>query len=185
MDNSESCQSDYNIRDTLLRKANTISLIWNYTYMYFWLKTDPKGCSIVKECGLPVCKVCGKVIPAKGGNTSNVLTHLRDHHPEKYTEVWPKVSKKACLTKGKGFQSTYMYTCTCILCELQEHSMKYPSQSNITTRLGSSTSVIVLKSALSTFSKLLGCAYKHFINQSFCAYACAWALFGDVLLKHF
>ena len=50
-------------------------------------------------------------------------------------------------------------------------------------RLGSSTSVLVLKSALSTFSKVLGCAYKHFINQSLCA--CACALFGDVLLKHF
>ena len=73
-----------------------------------------------------MCKVCGKVIPAKGGNTSNVLTHLRDHHPDKYTEACPKVAKKACLTKGKGFHPT--------LCELQEHSMKYPSQSNIATQ---------------------------------------------------
>ena len=73
-----------------------------------------------------MCKVCGKVIPAKGGNTSNVLTHLRNHHPDKYTEAWPNVAKKACLTKGKGFQPT--------LCELQEHSVKYPSQSNIATQ---------------------------------------------------
>ena len=78
MDDSESCQSDYNIRDTLLRKANTISVVWNYMYMYFSLKANSKGCRIVKEYGLLVCKVCGKVIPAKDGNTSNVLTHMRD-----------------------------------------------------------------------------------------------------------
>ena len=44
---------------------------------------------------------------------------------------------------------------------------------SVVTRLGSSSSVLVLKSALSTFSKVLGCAYKHFINQSLCACACA------------
>ena len=60
-------------------------------------------------------KVCGEVIPAKGGNTSNLLTHSKDTHTDKYSETCPKVAKKACLTKGKGFQPT--------LCELQEHSM--------------------------------------------------------------
>ena len=54
-----------------------------------------------------------------------------------------------------------------------------------TIRIGSSTSVLVLKSALSTFSKVLGCSYKNFINQSLSACACASASFGDVLLKQF
>ena len=69
----------------------------------------------MKGCGSPVYKVCGKVIPSKSGNTSNSLTHSKDHHTDKYSEACPKVVKKACLTKGKGFQPT--------LCELQEHSM--------------------------------------------------------------
>ena len=101
------------MRTTLVKKANTISVVWNY----FGLKADREGCPIVKECGSPVCKVCGKVVPAKGGSTSNLPTHLRNNHPDKYTETCPKVAKKACLTKGKGFQPT------CTLRELQEHSM--------------------------------------------------------------
>ena len=74
MEDSGSCQSD-----TLVKKPNTISVVWNY----FGLKADSEGRPIVKECGSPVCKVCGKVVPAKGGNTSNLITHLRDHHPDK------------------------------------------------------------------------------------------------------
>ena len=104
IDDSESCQ----IYELL---SNTISVVWTYS----GLKGDPEGCHSVKECGSPMYKVCGKVIPSKGGNTSNLITHLRDHHPEKYSETCLKVVKKACLTKGKGFQPT--------LCELQEHSM--------------------------------------------------------------
>lgn len=65
--------SDYNIRDTLLKLTPSV-----WFGIISGLKADPKGCRIVKECGLPVCKVCGKVIPAKDGNTSNVLTHLRN-----------------------------------------------------------------------------------------------------------
>lgn len=93
--------SDYNIRDTLLKLIPS-----------------------VKECGVPVWKVCGKVIPAKGGNTSNVLTHLRNQ----INTLKHGVAKKACLTKGKGLRST--------LCELQKNSMKYmySSQSNIATQ---------------------------------------------------
>ena len=97
--------------------------------MWSGLKADSEGRPIVKECGSPVCKVCGKVVPAKGGNTSNLITHLRDHHPDKYSEAWPKVAKKVCSTKGKFVQPT--------LHELQERSMKYPSQSNITKELNS------------------------------------------------
>ena len=28
-----------------------------------------------------------KVLCARGGNTSNLMPHLKDHHPESYTEV--------------------------------------------------------------------------------------------------
>ena len=52
-------------------------MVWNYS----GLNADPEGCHIVKERGSPVYKVCGKVIPSKGGNTSNLLTHLKDHPP--------------------------------------------------------------------------------------------------------
>ena len=75
MDDGESCQSDYNIQNTLVKKVNTIKCGLNY----FGLKADPEACPVVKKCSSPVCKVCAKVVPVKGWNTSNLLTHLRDH----------------------------------------------------------------------------------------------------------
>ena len=55
-----------------------------------------------QECGSPVYKVCGKVIPLKSGNTSNLLTHLRDHHTDKYSfETCPTDAKK-CGMSNKG-----------------------------------------------------------------------------------
>ena len=56
-------------------------MVWNYS----GLNADPEEHPTVNECGSTVCKVCGKVIPSKGGNTSNLITHLKDHHPDKYS----------------------------------------------------------------------------------------------------
>ena len=41
----------------------------------------------------PVCRACNKTMLAKGGNTSNMLTHLRDHHPKLYAEAQPMCSQ--------------------------------------------------------------------------------------------
>ena len=38
-------------------------------------------------------------MPAKGGNTSNLLTHLRDHHPDLYAEAIPHCSHTTKATK--------------------------------------------------------------------------------------
>ena len=72
---------------------------------------DHEECPIVKECGSPVCKVVVKSYQQRVGILySNLLTHLRDHHTDKYTffEACSKVTKKACLTKGKVFSILYV-----------------------------------------------------------------------------
>ena len=33
---------------------------------------------------IPLCKLCLSCVTAKWGNTSNLLNHLRKHHPEEY-----------------------------------------------------------------------------------------------------
>ena len=38
------------------------------------------------EDGSPICRSCKRKVVAKGGNTSNLLSHLRDHHPELLSE---------------------------------------------------------------------------------------------------
>ena len=54
------------------------------------------------ECGkvrgetasFPLCRTCGKKISAKGGNTTNLLAHLRDNHPILYVQAERKVVRK-------------------------------------------------------------------------------------------
>ena len=41
----------------------------------------------------PVCRACKKAVLAKGGSTTNLLTHLQDHHPELYAEAAPSISR--------------------------------------------------------------------------------------------
>ena len=40
-------------------------------------QTDGK----IIEDGYPICRKCVKRVAAKKGNTSNLMSHLRDHHP--------------------------------------------------------------------------------------------------------
>ena len=34
-----------------------------------------------------MCHECGKVVPAKGGNTSNIFWHLKEHHPTSHAKI--------------------------------------------------------------------------------------------------
>ena len=60
-----------------------------------------------------MCRKCKTKVPAKGGNTSNLLTHLRDHHPDLYSEAVPSCSRgtkrqatiKEVCDKGKMYES--------------------------------------------------------------------------------
>ena len=68
---------------SLVRKPQAISVVWDY----FGLKTNQNGTVIVTEEQKPVCRTCHKSAPAKGGNTSNLMAHLKEHHPELYVEA--------------------------------------------------------------------------------------------------
>ena len=49
---------------------------------------------ISAEATFPVCHLSRKSVLAKGGNTTNLLSHLREHHPGLYSEPYPKNAKK-------------------------------------------------------------------------------------------
>ncbi len=66
-------------RDSLLKKSNSRSEIWNY----FRFLPDETGKPI--DDGKPICRECLQRIQAKGGNTSNLIKHLR-MHPTSFTE---------------------------------------------------------------------------------------------------
>ncbi len=72
-----------------MSKPGTKSLIWQY----FGVKKGSSGEAI--DDGTGICRSCRKVVAAKNGNTSNLLTHLRIHHHKQHAEV------TAAMRKGK------------------------------------------------------------------------------------
>ena len=58
----------------------------------FGLEADKHGIILPEEEERPICRTCKKAVPTKGGNTSNLLTHLRDHHPDLHAETIPHCS---------------------------------------------------------------------------------------------
>ena len=74
----------------MMKKRITTSVIWDY----FKLKVHPEGSVISAEATFPVCHSSGKSVLAKGGNTTNLLSHLREHHPGLYSELYPKNARK-------------------------------------------------------------------------------------------
>ena len=91
----------------LVKKPNCKSVVWTY----FGLEADDMGIPLRDKEDSPICKTCKKAVLAKGGNTSNLLTHLRDHHPDLYSEVTSSNSQAAkrqptlqeVVDKSKGY----------------------------------------------------------------------------------
>ena len=69
----------------LVSKEKVISLVWNY--VGFEANEDGKSINTEKA----ICHIASgcrkKPVLAKGGNISNLLTHLQRHHPKHYTEL--------------------------------------------------------------------------------------------------
>ena len=62
---------------------------------FFGLETDDNGKIREETVSIPSCRTCGKKISAKGGNTTNLLAHLRDNHPTLYVQADMKVARRS------------------------------------------------------------------------------------------
>ncbi len=65
----------------LVSKRNTTSFVWQY----FGFEPDSSG--LPKDESKPSCKICSKIVVSKGGNTSNLLSHIRSKHPEEFQKL--------------------------------------------------------------------------------------------------
>ncbi|KAL7404403.1 hypothetical protein ABVT39_014211 [Epinephelus coioides] len=65
----------------LITKPRSKSIVW----MYFGLKADEKGQPL--NSGEAVCRLCRKIVLAKGGNTTNLRSHLRRRHRADFLET--------------------------------------------------------------------------------------------------
>ena len=120
----------------LLKKRNTSSVVWDY----FGLKAVSDGRVVSSKSQVPVYRLCGKSVPAKGGNTTNLLTHLRDSHPNVYAEAFPKIAEKGA--------SSYVATVTYKQFTLQqsvERTSKYPMQSAVAQKLNHAVTYFLAK----------------------------------------
>ena len=109
-----------------LKKRNTTSVVWDY----FGLRANPDGSVVRGEANYPVCRLRGKSVPAKGGNTTNLLTHLRDRHPDLYAEASPKVAKKSATAASSANENRQP-----TLLQSIERSAKYGAHSSIAQEL--------------------------------------------------
>lgn len=62
-------------------KKRLKSAVWDY---FGYTKNDQ---GIIEDDGSPICKTCRKKVAAKGSNTSNLMQHLRDNHPDLHAQV--------------------------------------------------------------------------------------------------
>ena len=67
----------------LVKKPQSNSIVWDY----FGLRTTENGAVLTSETDKPICRTCFRSVPAKGGNTSNLMNHLKEHHAELYSQA--------------------------------------------------------------------------------------------------
>uniref|UniRef100_A0A8D3AL83 BED-type domain-containing protein n=1 Tax=Scophthalmus maximus TaxID=52904 RepID=A0A8D3AL83_SCOMX len=65
----------------LISKPRSKSIVW----LYFGLKADEKGQPL--NSVEAVCRLCRKIVLAKGGNTTNLRSHLRRRHRADFLET--------------------------------------------------------------------------------------------------
>ena len=70
-------QSSLSSSSVNIVKKNTKSPVWSY----FGLKPNESGCIREEDVDRPMCCECSKIVLAKGGNTTNLYWHLKEHHP--------------------------------------------------------------------------------------------------------
>ena len=130
-----------------MRKPRAVSVVWDY----FGLKTNENGIIIITEEQKPVCRTFHRSVPAKGGNTSNLMAHLKEHHPELYTEAmssqWSSRdgiigTKKNVKVKSAKASSTPKQP---TIIDIVEISRKYNSNSPQTLELNRAVAYFITK----------------------------------------
>ena len=72
-----------NQSSSLVSKKKVVSPVWDH----FGLQADSEGKVIEEEAEVAVCRKCHNHVLARGGNTSNLISHLRVHHPMLHSQV--------------------------------------------------------------------------------------------------
>ena len=129
---------------TIVPKKKVVSPVWDY----FGLRADSKG-KIIDD-GVAVCRQCNGNVRASGGNTSNLLSHLRTHHPSKYTLVLQAQREKAKESSTASSSSTNASQAT--LPELFTKTQKYERTTRRWREITDSITYCISKDMLSIYT---------------------------------
>ena len=129
----------------LVSKEKATSLVWNY----FGFEAGEDGKPINSENA--ICRIASgcrkKPVLAKGGNTSNLLTHLRRHHPKQYAELIEAQEKKK--SKEKSLKT---YQGQAKLKVVDKSAAKYGRGSNKWQELTDSVSYCIAKDMMPIYT---------------------------------
>ena len=118
-------------------------MVWDY----FGLKTNDNGSIIVSEEQRPVCRTCYKSISVKGGNTTNLMAHLKEHHPELYVEALESQKSKEGSSAKKITKPAETGTKQPTIVDLVEASKKFSSGSPQALELNHAVAYFIAKDA--------------------------------------
>lgn len=86
----------------LVCKPRSKSIVW----LYFGLKADDKGQPL--NSGEAICRLCRKIVLAKGGNTTNLRSHLQRRHRADFLETTSSTTSGALSDTQGDMQLTSM-----------------------------------------------------------------------------
>ena len=104
----------------LTEKYGTKSAVWKH----FGLLTDDSGLGIQQDN--PVCRICRVQVRATTGNTSNLLSHLKNKHPMVHKELRLQMNKEAGEKQSRPTDSRHQPTLSSVISatQLYERSRK-------------------------------------------------------------
>ena len=119
---SENGTSDSDSDGLVSKSRGTKSAVW----IYFGFEADVEGRPKVQDA--VICRLCKKPVSVKSGNTSNLLSHLKVHHPQRHSEVKKANSKPSGKDKDHARQevAACIYWYTVMLLSYQIPILNFP-----------------------------------------------------------
>lgn len=126
---------------TLVAKPNAKSPAW----AYFGFEADEQGKA--QSDSDAICRLCSEPVKAGGGNTTNLISHLKVHHPLKHAEV-----RKAIKDRGSSSHSSAATPGQPTITDALQRSVKYARSSKKWKELTDAVTMCIAKDMMPIYS---------------------------------
>ena len=127
----------------LVAKNGTKSVVWKY----FGLVPDDNGKGSNEN--RPICRICRLPVRTKSGNTSNLLSHIKNKHPKAHKDIQQSMEsedegRRRCTVAKSSIQPT--------LKEVVHKSQEYERNGKQWARLTAAVTRFIAKDALPIYT---------------------------------